>query len=252
MGLFIRDDDYDESLRMTGFNRYKQLLSFFAGHWVKLNLITTLGAIPLFFAVSFSILNSSILLLLPLSFLGGMVFGPFISGLIDSFQRALREDTNNRWDNYRKGFRQNIKCSLIPGGILGLTIGVYSFYFYMMYLSTVKASPATIAIVLFSMCILIIVFTLYWPQLVLFQQPFLTRIRNIILFSSKYLWTMLLCAVICILFYGFLFLFAPITLLVVPFIGFWYPLFVCQFFIYDKLNEELHIEELFSKETDHS
>lgn len=40
MGLFVRDDDYDESHRMTGFNRYKQLLSFFAGHWVKLNLIS--------------------------------------------------------------------------------------------------------------------------------------------------------------------------------------------------------------------
>lgn len=173
--------------------------------------------------------------------------GPFLSGLIDSFQRALREDTNNRWENYKKGLRQNLTCSLLPGGIFGLVIGIYSFFFYMLYLAPVKSSTATTALVWFALCIAIIIFTLYWPQLVLFQQPLVTTLRNIVLFTSKYLWKMLGCAIVCILFYGFVFLFAPITLIVVPFIGFWYPLFVCQFLIYDKLNEELNIEEKFAE-----
>lgn len=60
MGLFVRDDiDYNESVRMTGFNRYKQLLSFYAGHWTILNLIMTLGALPLIFGITFSILCRS-------------------------------------------------------------------------------------------------------------------------------------------------------------------------------------------------
>lgn len=47
MGMFFADDSYDESRRMEGFQRYKQLLSFYAGRWVKVNLLTTLGALPL-------------------------------------------------------------------------------------------------------------------------------------------------------------------------------------------------------------
>lgn len=47
MGMFFADDSYDESRRMEGFQRYKQLLSFYAGRWVKVNLLATLGALPL-------------------------------------------------------------------------------------------------------------------------------------------------------------------------------------------------------------
>ena len=47
MGLFFADDRYDESRRMQGFGRYKQLLSFYAGRWVKVNLLAVLGGLPL-------------------------------------------------------------------------------------------------------------------------------------------------------------------------------------------------------------
>ena len=40
-------------------------------------------------------------------------------------------------------------------------------------------------------------------------------------------------------------LFAPWTLLVVPFLGFWFILFVAQFRIYDDLNEDLQLEARF-------
>lgn len=53
MGMFFADDSYDESRRMEGFQRYKQLLSFYAGRWVKVNLLTTLGALPLVLGVTF-------------------------------------------------------------------------------------------------------------------------------------------------------------------------------------------------------
>lgn len=247
MGLFIRDDsDYNESVRMTGFNRYKQLLSFFAGHWTKLNLITTISAIPLIFGISFAIMNKSLLVMLPLSFLGGVILGPFVSALFDSIQRGLREDTNNRWDNYKKGFRQNLHCSLLPGGILGLVIGTYCFFFYILYWTGQSLSPATIALLLFSFFLIWDIFILYFVQLVLFHQTFFTRMRNIVLFTAKYLWKMLLISAISGVFLAIIILFAPYTLLIVPFIGIWYILFLSQFIIYDDLNQELKIEELYN------
>lgn len=245
MGLFVRDDiDYNESVRMTGFNRYKQLLSFYAGHWTILNLIMTLGALPLIFGITFSILCRSTLLMIPLSFLGGMVWGPFLASLFDSIQRGLRDDCGYRWHNFKKALKQNLKCSLIPGGICGLIIGSYCFMFYMMYCSTTTPTTGTIAIILFSFVLFWIFFILYWTQLVLFHQTFFIRIRNIILFTAKYLWKMLLISIIAMALISFIVLFAPLTLIIVPFIGVWYPLFLSQFLIYDALNTELHIEEL--------
>lgn len=248
MGFLVRDDDYDESIRMTGLNRYKQLLSFFAGHWVKLNLITLFGSIPLITAIFYGIATKSLLITISGSFIGGMIFGPFYAALVDSIQRALREDTNNRWRNYKKGFSQNIRCSLLPGGILGLFMGVYSFLFYLIvYTDTIILTLGTSALIIFSSIIFLTFENLYWPQLVLFNQPFKTTLINIILFTSKYLWKMLLIAAIELVYTAFFITFAPYTLILVPFLFLWYIVFLSQFMIYDKLDHELHIEELIAQ-----
>ena len=91
MGMFFADDSYDESRRMEGFQRYKQLLFFYAGRWVKVNLLTTLGAFPLVLGITFSVLSSSVLVLIPASLVGGAIFGPFLAALYDSIFRGLRD-----------------------------------------------------------------------------------------------------------------------------------------------------------------
>lgn len=68
MGMFIREDPgYDESVRQTGFNRYKQLLGIRFGQWWKVNLLTLLGCLPLVAGIVYSIGVSSVLVLLPCS-----------------------------------------------------------------------------------------------------------------------------------------------------------------------------------------
>lgn len=246
MGLFIRDDDYKESIRMTGFNRYKQLLSFFAGHWTILNILTFIAALPLIAGITFSILSTSLLVLLPVSFLGGMISGPFLAALVDSIQRGLREDTGRRWDNYKKGLSQNWKSSLLPGGLTGLVIGIYIFLLYLMvYTDAITTSWLSIVLLFISLILFLTIENLYWPQLVLFVQPLHMTLTNILLFSCKYLWKILGIAMLQLLYIGFVVLFAPYTLFLLPFIGIWYYIFFSQFLIYDKLNEELKIEERF-------
>ena len=71
MGLFFADDSsYDESVRLTGFDRYRQLLSFNAGIYFKVNFLTILGALPLAAGITYSVLSSSVLLLIPFSVIG--------------------------------------------------------------------------------------------------------------------------------------------------------------------------------------
>ena len=74
MGLFFADDSsYDESVGLTGFDRYRQLLSFNAGIYFKVNFLTILGALPLAAGITYSVLSSSVLLLIPFSVIGGML-----------------------------------------------------------------------------------------------------------------------------------------------------------------------------------
>jgi hypothetical protein len=249
MGLFFPEDaSYDESVRMTGFNRYKQLLSFHAMNWMKVNLLTVAGALPLAAGITLSVLSSSILMLIPASIVGGMIFGGFLSGLYDSILRGLRDDPNNWWTNYKKSWKQNWKCSLVPGAILGLIVGMFVFMGCLLWWSQVFPGWGTIALYAFSALLFLLIVTLYWPQLVLFDQSAINRMRNIILFTSKYLWKVLGVTLLQMAYIAIYLLFAPWTLLLMPFIGFWFIVFLSQFFLYDKLDEELHIEELYFPE----
>ena len=247
MGLLTPEDrGYDPSVRQTGFYRYKQLMSFYGVHWFQVGLFTVAGALPLATGIVISILSSSVLVLLPCSILGGMIFGPFLAGMFDAVLRGLRDDPNNWWANYKKSWRQNWAGSLLPGAFLGLFIGVYAFTANLFWWAQTAPSLGTLALSLFSALVLIIFTTLFWPQFVLFRQTMLNRLRNILLFTAKYLWKVLGAALLQMLYFAVMILFAPWTLLLIPFLGVWYIIFLTQFMLYDALNEELRIEEQFA------
>lgn len=246
MGLFVHEDPYyDPDVRQVGFNRYKQLLSRHTFSWIKLNLLTVLGALPLAAGIGYAILSSSILVLIPVSILGGMIWGPFLAGLYDGILRGLRDAPESWWTAWRRSLRQNGRESLLPGAVLGLLIGMYAFMAALFWWSAAPQTLGTIALYLFSGALFLLLNTLYWPQLVLFRQTTLNRMRNIILFTAKYFWRMagvtLLQLVYCLVYV----LLAPWTLLLIPLLGLWYIIFLSQFLIYDPLNKELDIEETF-------
>lgn len=246
MGLFVREDPYyDPDVRQVGFNRYKQLLSRHAFSWIKLNLLTVAGALPLAAGIGYAVLSSSILLLIPLSLLGGMIWGPFLAGLYDGILRGLRDAPESWWAAWRKSWRQNGRESLLPGAVLGLLVGMYAFMAALFWWSSAPQTMGTIALTLFSGTLFLLLNTLYWPQLVLFRQTARNRMRNIILFTAKYAWRMAGVAVLQLLYAMVYVLLAPWTLLLVPVLGFWYIIFLSQFLIYAQLDQELGIEEKF-------
>lgn len=247
MGLLTPDSPVENAnVRPTGIYRYKQLLSYFGVHWFQVGLFTVVGALPLATGIVVSILSSSVLMLLPCSIAGGMIFGPFLAGMFDAVMRGLRDDPNNWWTNYKKSWRQNAVASLLPGAFLGLFIGVYAFMASLFWWAQVSPTPGTVALYLFSGLLLIIFTTLFWPQLVLFEQTIAARLRNIVLFTSKYFWKVLGAAILQMLYFAVMVLFAPWTLLLVPFLSIWYIVFLTQFMLYDALNRELQIEERFA------
>lgn len=245
MGMFFADDSYDESRRMEGFQRYKQLLSFYAGRWVKVNLLTTLGALPLVLGVTFSVLSSSVLVLIPASLAGGAVFGPFLAALYDSLFRGLRDAPGSWWDHYRRSWKQNGRASLLPGALVGLLTGMYVFMMYMLWSAPSFPSWGTLLACLFSAALFIALNLLYWPQLVLFQQSNKDRLYNAVLFTLKYFWRVLGAALLQVGYLLLYVLFAPWTLALVPFVGLWFILLVCELILYRPLDAAFQIEKQF-------
>ena len=53
--------------------------------------------------------------------LGGLIGGPFLSGMIDTTLRALRDEPGYWWHTYKRAWKQNWKQSLLRGALLGYT-----------------------------------------------------------------------------------------------------------------------------------
>ena len=106
-------------------------------------------------------------------------------------------------------------------------------------------SPGTVALYLSALLAVLIINTLYWPQLVLFRQKASVRLRNCLLFCMKYFWRILGVGLLQLGYWIVFVLFAPWTLLLLPILGIWYILFLTQFLIYNQMDEALRIEENF-------
>ena len=244
MGMFVREDPgYDENIRQTGFNRYKQLMSIRFTQWWKISMITLAGFVPLGVGIVYSIAVSSMLVLVPCSILGGMIAGPFLAGLYDAILRGLRSDPLPWKDAYVRSWKQNWRESLIPGALLGLMSGLYSFMAMLFWWKQEAPSIGTLALYLFSLLLVLVIFTLYWPQLVLFNQSPIIRLRNCMLFCVKYFWRVMGAGLIQLTFVIVYVLLAPWSALLLPVIGAWYVVFLAQFLIYDQLDSSLHIED---------
>ena len=243
--LFAEDPHFDETERQTGFYRYRQLLSVRFGRWWKTNLLTLAGFAPLTAGIAWAVASSSVLVLLPCSILGGVIAGPFLAGMYDAILRGLRDDPRPWWGCYKQSWKQNWKGSLIPGALLGLIAGVYAFMAMLFWWAERSPSLGTVAMYLFALLVVLIIHTLYWPQLVLFRQKASIRLRNCLLFCAKYLWRVLGAGILQLGYLAVFVLFAPWTLLLLPILGIWYILFLTQLLIYEQMDIAFCIEASF-------
>lgn len=248
MGLFFAEDPhFNENEPQTGFLRYRQVLSVRFGQWWKINLLTLFGFAPLAAGIFYATASASLLALLPCSVLGGMISGPFLAGMYDAIFRGLRDEPQPWWDCYKRSWRQNWRGSLIPGALLGLMLGLYAFMGMLFWVSEVPPSFGTVALYLFAILLALAVSTLYWPQLVLFNQKAGIRLRNCLLFCIQNFWRVMGAGLLQMAYWGVYVLFAPWTLILLPVTGVWYILFLAQFLLYEQMDAAFCIEKLFSE-----
>lgn len=243
MLFFNRHMPNGTGLRLTGFQRFCELLDrdfkrFFLG-----NLLTLLGFLPLTAGILFAILSSSIAVLIPACILGGAIAGPSLACMYDILFRSLRDAPGKFWDNYKRAWKQNWRQAILPGILFCLLLGFYIFMLMMFWWAETFLGFGTLALYLLSLTVYTMFFSLYWPQLILFEQTGIQRIQNCLLFMIRFFWKTLGVSLLQILYWSVIILFLPWSVVLLPLIGIWLILLAANFLLYDTMNESFQIEE---------
>ena len=233
--------------RLTGLPRFQELLSRDGRRFFLANLLTILGFLPFMLGVLLSLLSSSILIMIPACILGGAFAGPALSCMHDALLRSLRDAPGKWTDNYRRALRQNWRQSIIPGILFCLLLGFYIFMLATFFWASRFPGFGTLAVYFVGLTLIIMFFSLYWPQIALFEQSGKQRFQNSLLFMIRFFRKTLGCALLQILYWTVIGLLLPWSVILFPFLGIWFILFASDFLLYPAMDESFHIEELIAR-----
>ena len=243
MGLFFPQTEIRPGVRYTGFARYRQIIERDWKDFILVGFMTLLYHIPLTLGLGYAILSQSLLVMLFSSLAGGFFAGPGMACMYDLILRRLRDDRSDWWICYKKSMRQNLKASLLPGIIQCLFIGCVVFSGGLLWWVKESISLGTVALIILSSLVMEMLLTVWWPQVVLFDQRPIIQLKNCVLFIITHFGSVLGAAAIQVIWWLAAFLFLPWTAFLVPILSVWYVLFLAMFIIYRSLDAAFHIEE---------
>lgn len=132
--------------------------------------------------------------------------------------------------------------------VFSLALGIELFFGMVLFSGERLPGIGTMAVFLAGLLILLMLFTAFWPQVVLFEESNLHRLQNAVLFCLKYGRHVLGAAALQLAWWLLFVLFLPWTGFLVPFLGVWFIWFVCFFLLYNDFNAAYGIEEKISQQ----
>lgn len=241
--LFPEEVDHFPEQRKRGFLRYRQVLERSWKQFYLANLLALASLIPFALGVVYAVMASSVLVLIPACILGGLIAGPGLAGMYDTVLRSLRDCQDDWWYSYKKAMKQNWRSALFPGVVLCLFIGFFVFNCAMLWWSEAPISTGTVCILIAAAWITAMIFSIWWPQVVLFEQKTALRLKNCLLFCIRWFWRTAGVAAMQLAWWALMGLFFPWSAFLVPILGIWYLLFLSNFLLYEQLDEAFRIEE---------
>lgn len=100
--------------RKVGLPRFFELLGRDLWAFYRASFLCLLGFLPGTALAVFGQMGGSALLTVLGGLLGGLIGGTFLSGMIDTTLRALRDEPGYWWHTYKRAWKQNWKQSLLP------------------------------------------------------------------------------------------------------------------------------------------
>lgn len=233
--------------RLTGFPRYMEVLKRDLKSFLLTNLLTIVGFLPFAAGVVLAVRMSNIWVLAAACILGGVFAGPAVSCMEDATLRALRDGSGEWWPTWKKAWNQNWIQSLLPGILLCVITGVYIFMAQKYLSSGTFPGWLILGVAVVVLLIVAMLLCVFWPQVVLFEQPVGQRIKNCIYFILKCLSTVLGVALLELFYWVFFALLLPWSVILLPFLGFWFIIYTGNFLLYNSLDDLFKIEERFAK-----
>lgn len=248
MAFLFRQTQYTSTgQRLTGFARYTEVLERNIRKYLFTNLMTLLCFLPFAIGAAYAILSSSLLVMILTGVIGGIFVGPALSCMHDAVFRSLRDVKPRCFRDYVHAWKQNWRQSVLPGILFCLLFGFDIFMAMLFWWSASFPGWGTIALYLFSILVVTMWFSIVWPQVVLFEQPFFQSAKNCILFMLQYFPKVFGIALLQMLYWVTLALFLPWSVVLLPLTGFWFILYTADFLLYNTLNNSFHIEELIAR-----
>lgn len=235
--------------RKVGLPRFFELLGRDLWPLYKASFLCVLGFLPGTALAVFGMMAASPLLTVLGGVLGGLVGGPFLSGMADTVLRALRDEPGYWWHTYKRAWKQNWKQSLLPGALLGLFVGSWSW----MLRAQAEAGNTSTGMWVASLAGIFVVtgfFTWLLAQVPLVDLPFVQLAKNAGLMFFGFFPRTMAAALLLGVYWGLTLLFLPATILVIVVFGFWLPVTAALMIVYSGLEKVFKLEETLAARRD--
>lgn len=240
--------------RKKGIARFGEILSRDFMDLFRANFLCVVGFLPVASLIFFGILSNTILITILGGLLGGILFGPFYAGLYDTILRTLRDEPGFWWLTYKRAFARNWKASLLPGAILGFLLASQIFMAYYIFVLGIQVNLLIAGMLILNVLLTAMVFPFLFSQLVLMDLPFVTLIKNSLLFALGNAPKVLLMALIQIFYWIVILLFLPYSAILVVVFGFAFIELITLMIVFSILDKtfdlEHHFKELRDQELD--
>lgn len=246
MNLFSPDfygdgPDAYERPRKTGLARLWQLFTRDSLRLLGAGALTAVSSVAYAVGLMVSIDSHALLPMLITCPLGGMLAAPQLCGMADTILRGMRDDTAPWWATYRRAWKQNVRGTLLPGAAGGLLFGLQTFVLF--HANRLSLDLFLLAAMLLGVAVAAAITTWLLPQLALMDLPLRRVLLNAVLLCVKHPLRTLAATVLQLVYWAFVVLAVPYSLLIFLLLNFWLPMLAAMMLLYDPLDDTFHIEE---------
>ncbi|MFI3170161.1 MAG: hypothetical protein R3Y06_09480 [Faecalibacterium sp.] len=203
--------------------------------------LSTIVLLPALFSLVFTVLSANLFWSVLFGAISGMIASPCHAVLVDTILRAQRDEPGYWWVRYRKAFRNNWKASLLPGAIFGMLINIQTLCLYVVLPNDL--SVITLASTILSAFVTGFLMLWVYPQIVLFDMPLIKILRNAAILSFSQLPRTFCAVLLTLIYWAAVYLFFPISVLVLLLTLTWLPTFIGLSVIYLPLDKTFEVEK---------
>lgn len=235
--------------RKVGLPRYFEMVGRDLWAFYRAGFLCAVGFLPGAVLLWFGLMGGSALYSLLGGLLAGLVGAPFVSGMIDTVLRSLRDEPGYWWHTYRMAWKQNWKDALLPGALAGLILGLWAYLLFT--LPDMENVPTTVWIcMILTIFFLLAIGTYTFAQIVLVSVPLPKLLKNAALFTIGLFPRTLIAVAVQAAYWGVTLAWMPYTLPLVLLTGFWFPCTVALLAIYPGLDKSFHLESTLNQRRD--